>query len=125
MGLSISGSPAEKISIVRVLESLGITEIVRVNPFDWKEVRNAAAALLEKDGVRVIVFEAPCIMVSPPGKPLGIDAEKCSRCKLCIDKLGCPAISYDRSSLSIDRALCTGCGLCKSVCPSLAIGAAS
>ncbi|MDR1046610.1 MAG: indolepyruvate ferredoxin oxidoreductase subunit alpha [Treponema sp.] len=125
MGLSISGSPAEKISIVRVLESLGITEIVRVNPFDWKEARNAAATLLEKDGVRVIVFEAPCIMVSLPGKPLSIDAEKCSRCKLCIDKLGCPAISYDRSSVSIDRSLCTGCGLCKSVCPSLAIGAAS
>ncbi|MDR0655552.1 MAG: 4Fe-4S binding protein [Treponema sp.] len=134
MGFSISGSPAEKISIVRVLESLGITEIVRVNPFDWEEAENAAAALLEKDGVRVIVFEAPCIMVSLPGKPLGIDTEKCSRCKLCINKLGCPAISCDLptvstgpsvSIVSIDRSLCTGCGLCKSVCPSLAIGAVS
>ncbi|MDR2303359.1 MAG: indolepyruvate ferredoxin oxidoreductase subunit alpha [Treponema sp.] len=125
MRLSISGSPAEKISIVRVLESLGITEIVRVNPFDQEEARNAVAGMLGKDGVRVIVFEAPCIMVGRPGMPLSIDAEKCSSCKLCVSTLGCPAISCDRSPLSIDRSLCTGCGLCKSVCPSLAIGAAS
>jgi indolepyruvate ferredoxin oxidoreductase alpha subunit len=125
MGLSISGSPAEKISIVRVLESLGITEIVRVNPFDHEKAQNAAAGLIKKDGVRVIVFEAPCIMVGRPGMALGIDAEKCTRCKLCITKLGCPAISCDQSSVSIDRSLCTGCGICKSVCPSLAIGAAS
>jgi indolepyruvate ferredoxin oxidoreductase alpha subunit len=125
MGFSVSGSPVEKISIVRVLESLGITEIVRVNPFDQEEAQNAAAGMLGKDGVRVIVFEAPCIMVSHPGVSLSIDAEKCTRCKLCVSKLGCPAISCDRSSVSIDRALCTGCGLCKPVCPSLAIGAAS
>jgi indolepyruvate ferredoxin oxidoreductase alpha subunit len=133
MGRSIDGSPAEKISIPAVLEALGIRETLRLNPFDFPSAREGVRSLLDKPGVRAIVFEAPCIMVSRGASPCRVEGEKCTGCGLCVKKLGCPALSLGaaeegpaektggRESCRIDPALCTGCGLCRFVCARKAI----
>jgi indolepyruvate ferredoxin oxidoreductase alpha subunit len=118
-GFSIYGSPAEKISIPAVLGALGIGDTLRLNPFDAPAAREGVRSLLDKTGVRAVVFEAPCIMVSKSGPAYGIDGERCTGCGLCVKKLGCPAISTaggGRGGHRIDPALCTGCGLCRYVC---------
>ncbi|MDR2135836.1 MAG: 4Fe-4S binding protein [Treponema sp.] len=117
-GFSICGSPAKKISIPAVLGALGLGDAPRLNPFDFPAAKEGLASLLGKTGVRALVFEAPCIMLSRGGPPCGIDAERCTGCGLCVRKLGCPAISAAPQGQShrIDPALCTGCGLCRHVC---------
>ena len=57
-------------------------------------------------------------------KPCG----KCLACKKCINELGCPALvlseetnSKGKNFAAIDSSLCTGCGLCTTICPVNAI----
>lgn len=120
-GFSIYGSPAEKISIPAVLKALGIENILCLNPFDFPVARKGVCSLLDKTGVRAIVFQAPCIMISASSSPCDIDKERCTRCGLCVRKLGCPAIlttqlQGNQKAYRIDPALCTGCSLCRYVC---------
>jgi indolepyruvate ferredoxin oxidoreductase alpha subunit len=138
-GKSATGSPAEKISIPGVLGALGVKEIVRANPFDIRAAEEAVLGLLDRKGLRALVFEGPCIVLgaSRSAGNCGVVRETCTGCGLCVTRLGCPAISLragppdsgnpvrngvpERKAL-IDPGLCTGCGVCKAVCPAGAIG---
>ena len=53
---------------------------------------------------------------------VSIDPEKCIQCKKCIREIGCPALIIKDEKVAIDETLCTGCGLCKQICPVGAIG---
>jgi indolepyruvate ferredoxin oxidoreductase alpha subunit len=46
--------------------------------------------------------------------------DKCTNCMACIKLLGCPAIFLD-DKVTIDENICTGCGLCISICPYKAV----
>jgi indolepyruvate ferredoxin oxidoreductase alpha subunit len=129
-GKTASGEPAGKISIPALLEAAGVKEIVRANPFDIRGSLETAASLLDKKGVRALVFEGACIMAGKnKGRAFFIDDEKCKRCGLCVSRLGCPAVfalppgdGADKGPLYIDPALCNGCGVCSQVCAFSAIG---
>jgi indolepyruvate ferredoxin oxidoreductase alpha subunit len=111
----------QKISIEKIVNALNVSAAVKVNPFDQKAAKEAVRSLMEQKGVRVLLFEAPCIAVSKrAGKAAGtvaaIDISKCTGCKLCLQKLGCPAVSIENGKGFINAALCSGCGLCACVC---------
>ena len=57
-----------------------------------------------------------------PNKALAVDADKCIGCRLCISKLGCPALVMENGKAKVEPGLCTGCTLCSQVCPKKAIG---
>jgi len=54
------------------------------------------------------------------GKPLKVDAEKCTGCNVCIS-LGCPAIEAHDDLVRITE-ICVGCGICREICAAGAIG---
>jgi indolepyruvate ferredoxin oxidoreductase alpha subunit len=141
MGRTITGETTEKIGIPRLLEAAGVKRIVRANPFGFAGAKQAAASLLSQRGVRALIFEGPCIAAAKtagaktpgaegPGS-LAVDAARCTGCRACVKKLGCPAISLEpageapRLRAAIDPALCTGCGLCPPFCAFGAIGPAA
>jgi indolepyruvate ferredoxin oxidoreductase alpha subunit len=126
-GRTARGDPSRRISIAGVLEAVGVEHIVKANPFDIKGAKEAAASVFGKTGVRAIIFEGPCVMsgkAAGHAEPLAVDKRKCTRCKLCVTRLGCPAISLDEDAARVDPVTCTGCLVCTSVCPSHAIAAA-
>jgi indolepyruvate ferredoxin oxidoreductase alpha subunit len=128
MGKNVLGAEAEKISIPALISALGVKVIEKANPFDLKAADLAVKSVMEKSGVRAIIFEGPCIAVSKGANKCVIDTAKCTACQNCIRKLGCPAISTvtAEGALSsgpelkpkavIDAVLCTGCGICKETC---------
>jgi indolepyruvate ferredoxin oxidoreductase alpha subunit len=119
LGLTMMNTKTEKISIEKIVNALNVSVLVKVNPFDQKAAKQAVCSLMEQKGVRVLLFEAPCVVVSKSaGNAAGtvVDLSKCTGCKLCLQKLGCPAISLENGRAFINNALCTGCGLCASVC---------
>ncbi len=120
MGNTMMGSISEKISIKKVLEALGVTQMEVCNPFDLEKSVETVKALSEKSGVKVIIFESPCISVMKKGKPLEIKAN-CVGCGRCVTEIGCPAIEAGKKP-TIVPSLCTGCGLCASICKIGAIG---
>jgi len=125
MGVTVMGQPAPKLSIYEIVKAMGVDSLTRVNAFRLEEGKRAVAEAMEQKGVRVILFEGPCIAVDKGGAPLAVDEERCTGCKLCIRKLGCPAISMVDGKAVIDPTLCTGCDLCVPVCAFGAIGGGS
>jgi len=127
MGITMMNNHVEKISIEKIVRALGVTELVKINPFDQKASIEAAARLMDLKGVRVILFEAPCVKIKGAADsdqcPADVSAEKCNGCKLCLRKLGCPAMSFSGRKTVIDSSICTGCGLCVDLCPIGAIKA--
>ena len=121
MGITMMNTCPEKISIEKIVKAIGVSELIKVNPFDQKAAKEAVVTLMGKKGVRVLLFEAPCIIISKPEGSAAIDTHKCTGCKLCLFKLGCPAISFENKKAVINHALCTGCGLCFQLCPTGAI----
>jgi indolepyruvate ferredoxin oxidoreductase alpha subunit len=127
IGLTASGSKTEKLSIEKIVTALNVSTVVKVNPFDQKAAKEAVRSLIEQKGVRVLVFDAPCCAVknstavSKSAVKVFVDESKCTGCKLCLHKLGCPAVSLEHGKARINPALCAGCGLCASVCGTSAI----
>jgi indolepyruvate ferredoxin oxidoreductase alpha subunit len=131
MGRRLNGEPAKKIDLYEIAKAAGADSIYRVNAFDLEACKNAAITAADEKGVRVIIFEGPCIDIVPKGDPLFISKKDCTGCTRCVVKFGCPALSMQVDAeadnktgklASIDPVLCTGCGLCVKVCPSGAIG---
>lgn len=132
-GVTMMGEIVEKISIEKILEGIGVSPIIQVNPFDQKAAVEAVQKASETPGVSAIIFKAPCIAIAQKvgwEKPhaLTVDSTKCIGCRKCINELGCPALSVSTKTnakgkqlVEIDKSLCTGCGLCSQVCPTGAI----
>lgn len=122
IGKTMMGNISEKISIYKVLEAIGVKSIKRLNPFNQQEAIDTVKEVTQEKGVRVLLFEAPCLAVSKAKQALHIDNEKCKNCKLCMKELGCPALTLAEGKVKIDAKLCSGCNLCTSICPFDAIG---
>lgn len=121
-GITMMGEVAEKVSIEKILSAIGLTSVETVNPLDLQASIEAVNRAAEKKGVKAIIFKAPCIAVSKPGKQYQIKEKKCIGCRKCINELGCPAITLKDGKAAIEESLCYGCGLCAQVCPVSVIG---
>ena len=121
-GKNMMGNISDVISIYNVVSSLNVSKVVKANPFDTEAAKAAVNTVINERGVRVIIFEAPCIFVSKGKEKYAVDIEKCTGCMVCIKKLGCPAIEPDGKKTKINPSLCTGCGICSPVCKFGAIG---
>jgi indolepyruvate ferredoxin oxidoreductase, alpha subunit len=118
---TMMGNISEKVDIYSLVSALGVSKIIRANPFDLAAAKAAVNEVMGEKGVRVLLFQAPCIAVAQKGQSASIHADKCTGCGLCTKKLGCPAISLDGKKAKINASLCTGCGLCAQVCKAGAI----
>jgi indolepyruvate ferredoxin oxidoreductase alpha subunit len=131
---------APRISIEAIIRACGVSNVQKVSAFDFAAAKSAVKTVVDAEGVRVIIFEGPCVNIVEKKPALTVDAEKCVSCGLCMKEVGCPALSYEREDedqghgswdsvqddgrrkVKIDEVLCTACGLCKVVCPADAIG---
>lgn len=120
-GVTMMGDVAEKVSIPKILEAVGVKDIAIVDPLNQEEAVKAAEHAFAVKGVSAIIYKSPCIAIEKGHTPKRVDEKVCTGCKKCIRELGCPAIVKEGTKVSIDASLCTGCGLCSGVCPFGAI----
>ena len=130
-GFTLMGEPTAEVDIPMLCRSIGMKEenIYVVNPLKLDEVDQALDEALTKDEPTVIITRWPCILKKYSNqdreefdlskKRCEIDQEKCKKCRLCV-KTGCPAI-YAAGDVEIEKTSCTGCGVCRQVCPFEAI----
>ncbi|MBR5753079.1 MAG: 4Fe-4S binding protein, partial [Clostridia bacterium] len=121
-GRTMMGEVVEKIDPVKVLEGIGVTEVVCLDPLDLSTAVPEVQRVSALPGVKAILFRSPCIALFKPTAYCEVDRDECIRCQRCIKELGCPALSLVDGNVVIDKGTCTGCGLCNQVCPKQCIG---
>ena len=133
-GLSVdaAGGDAPSIDIPSVCRAIGASVKIS-DPFDLDRTQQVLLDMLsEERGVKVLVLKQICAL-SPEKKhiriyDMNLDEEKClgEGCgcnRLCTRVFKCPGLIWNREKkvAEIDEVICTGCGVCASICPSGAI----
>lgn len=122
-GFNLKGDPCTKIDLEALCKAVGIKRVRVVDPYNLEECDAALKEELAAAEPSVIISRRPCALLKyvKHNGPITVNAEKCIGCKSCM-RIGCPAISIKDGKAVIDATLCTGCGVCKQLCPKDAIG---
>lgn len=110
-----------------LVRGCGVKWLRVVDPYDIKTTTETVKEALRQEGVSVIIARRECALIAKRDKEGAIlkkhfiDQEACHKCKTCVDRFQCPAISSANKVQTIDDALCAGCGVCAQVCPWKAI----
>ena len=115
-GQTMMGQVVEKVDITKVLEGIGVKHIRTVDALDLKQCVDTVLEFSALNGVKAVIFKAPCIAIVKTTKKCRIVEDRCVDCRTCINEIGCPALVLDQDKVKIDSGLCTGCGLCGQIC---------
>lgn len=121
-GKTLLGEPTYAIDIPALCRAIGVKNVVEVNAFDIEKLEKVVKEEVAKDEVSVIITKSPCVLLDKSKKPVYIAHEdKCKKCGMCM-KPGCPAMTRNADgTIHIDDTMCTGCGLCETLCEFEAI----
>ena len=116
-GKTLQGDPTYAINIPALCRAMGVKNVYEINAFDLPLLEKTIKEETPKDEVSVIITKTPCVLLDKRKKPLYIAHEdKCKKCGMCM-KPGCPAMTKNADgTIHIDDTMCTGCGLCESLC---------
>lgn len=116
-GKTLQGDPTYAIDIPGLCRAMGVPNVQEINAFDIETLEKAIKEEVAKDEVSVIITKTPCVLLDKSPKPLYLaDPDKCKKCGMCM-KPGCPAMTRNAdNTIHIDDTMCTGCGLCESLC---------
>lgn len=117
IGKTMMGDVSASISIPKILDAIGVTKVMEVDPLDYDAAVSAVNEVVDLPGVKAIIFKSPCVAIVKNTSSATVDSERCIGCRKCINELGCPALYIKDNKACIDKALCTDCGLCTKVCP--------
>jgi len=132
LGYNLDGTAVPELSIPEIVKACGVKFIEEADPYDLKEfisiLRSAGKhAAEENGGIAVVISRRPCLMDRRQPKPdirrkVRV-TETCKGCNFCCKQFECPAIQPlgEKEPVRIDEAMCTGCGVCVSVCPHHAL----
>lgn len=116
-GVSIQDRSANELDLQKVVESIGISDVVTVDPYDVQATRDALKkATSDNESLSVIIFKHPCILLERTHQEPYFVAN-CTGCGVCLS-IGCPSIGKepDTGLSYIDSQSCIGCGQCAQYC---------
>ena len=116
-GKTLQGDPTYAISIPGICRAMGVKNVYEINAFDIELLEKTIKEETAKDEISVIITKTPCVLLDKRKKPLYIaHPDKCKKCGMCM-KPGCPAMTKNADgTIHIDDTMCTGCGLCETLC---------
>ena len=132
LGIRADGSEGKVVSLERTVAGCGVDFIEVLDPYDLKNMndvlKKAADYVNEPEGgIAVIIARHPCLIAYreeaiPDRKTVKI-TDDCTECNFCIERFECPAIYHDQElgRTNIDPQICSGGGVCLSICPKGAI----
>jgi indolepyruvate ferredoxin oxidoreductase alpha subunit len=133
-GIGACGERLDAVDIETLVHGCGVQYVKEGNPYHVPEfiaLMKEAVQYSRENGPAVGISRYPCIidLTRKGGAVERVQVEisaDCDGCAYCVKNFECPALVYheedpDHKHVSIDPILCTGCGVCLSVCPKGAI----
>jgi indolepyruvate ferredoxin oxidoreductase, alpha subunit len=126
-----AGDAVPALNIADIAHAIG-ARVELCDPFDVDATRDRLLGLLHQSGVNVLILKQICAL-SPEKKGRKLFqvtlneavclGENCGCNKLCTRVFRCPGLRWDseKKTARIDEVICSGCGVCASICPSGAI----
>ncbi len=117
-GKTLQGEDTYSINLMELCKSIGIKNVYEINAFDIVELERIVKEEVAKDELSVIITKSPCVLLNkaPVKFQYTVDPEVCKKCGMCL-KPGCPAITKSENKTArINDTMCTGCGLCDTLC---------
>jgi indolepyruvate ferredoxin oxidoreductase, alpha subunit len=141
VGLRADGSRGHQVLIEDIVKSCGVGFLEVCDPYHLSafiDLLKQADAYCRSDkgGVAVLISRRPCLMdkrADREGERRMVRVtDDCTGCRYCIERFECPALEFvalpssepdakDKGRVRVIDHLCTGCGVCLSVCPKDAI----
>jgi len=142
---SKSKTDVKELDIIKFLQNIGLERdnLEVTGAYNISHLKRLFQSILEKDGTRVIVINEECALKKKRRlreEKAALDqvqnnytyytiTDTCTKCNVCIEKFGCPAINVSimensESDYFIDEAMCIPeiCpGVCKSLCKNNSI----
>ncbi len=124
---TVLGQDCEHLDIESVVRGIGVTDVVKVRPFNLRGTLKALEEMKARSGVRVIISEEPCMLfarrtlkqVRPQVAEVATQGEEALR---CLTELACPAFrrggTAEAPIVSVDESQCSGCMVCLQVTPA-------
>jgi len=129
-GCDALGRPAPTVEIENICKAIGVEVRVR-DPFEISQAVQELYDMLQESGPRVMVFRRRCFRIEAKEKlqkKYYVDQSKCigddcGCARFCSRVFNCPGIIWDQEAqrAKIDEVVCTGCGVCATLCPRGAI----
>ena len=116
-GKTLLGETTNAVNLMELCKALGVKHVQEVNAFDIAKLEKVVKEEVARDEVSVIITKSPCVLLDKSKKPVYIaHPDKCKKCGMCM-KPGCPAMTKNADgTIRIDDTMCTGCGLCETLC---------
>jgi len=121
---SDSGRKMHPVPLYDVVKGLGVEKVSKLDAYEPAKLMDAVKDGLLQSGVKVIIVERACaILAKRRGvtKLYRVIPDLCTGCDVCINLLGCPALTIDGDKVKIIEEECIGCSLCAGLCPYKAI----
>lgn len=120
-GLTLKNTPAPAVNLIDLCHALGVKRVRVTDPFDLADCERVISEEVAAEEPSVVIVQRPCALLKSVKAKPALKVDACKKCRMCM-KIGCPAISFGPEGAVIDAALCTGCGLCASMCKFGCIG---
>ena len=117
-GFTLKGEEVNPIRIYELAKAIGIERVFEIDQYDYKATKELINREIDTDALSVIIPTRPCVLAPKriKDRQLVVIPDKCVGCKRCL-RIACPAIDFKNNKAIIDEFLCTGCEVCKNVCP--------
>jgi indolepyruvate ferredoxin oxidoreductase alpha subunit len=129
-GCNALGRPAPIVEIEEICKATGV-QVRSGDPFEMDQAIENLYEMLQDDGAKVMVFRRRCHLVESKEKgkkrvvvnPEVCIGDDCGCARFCSRVFNCPGIIWDQEAqrARIDEVVCTGCGVCATLCPRGAI----